>query len=188
MSCAVAGEREGRYPPHRKVENNYLAACRAVALAEAETSAKPEGRRKRWRVKEITRFLAIRIRLCGIEETTLPPGLLHMTASSFETAASRPPQDEAVMSNSADFLILRASVASVSKDEKIQHSPCAIILPSPRGGVRDSEKQLSTVCATEPVAPQDPRWPACAAPLPRLNGALLETGRTTWLPNRNPAH
>jgi hypothetical protein len=36
--------------PHEKVENNYLAGLSRV------DSAKPEGRRKRWLVKEITRF------------------------------------------------------------------------------------------------------------------------------------
>jgi hypothetical protein len=39
--------------PHKKVENNYLADLSGVAFA------KPEGRRKRWPVKEITRFWAI---------------------------------------------------------------------------------------------------------------------------------
>jgi hypothetical protein len=54
--------------PHKKVENNYLADLSAEARsAKADLSgvalANPEGRRKRWPVKEITRFWPIRIRL-----------------------------------------------------------------------------------------------------------------------------
>jgi len=41
-------------PPRKKVENNSSADLSAVAR-----SAKVEGRRKRWQVKEITRFWAI---------------------------------------------------------------------------------------------------------------------------------
>jgi hypothetical protein len=40
----------GGPPSYKKAENNYLADQSGVALA------KPEGRRKRWPVKEITRF------------------------------------------------------------------------------------------------------------------------------------
>jgi len=59
----VLGKDEWRgCPPRKKVENNYLADLSGVALA------KPEGRRKRWPVKEITRFRTIRIRLCGIKK------------------------------------------------------------------------------------------------------------------------
>jgi hypothetical protein len=32
-----------------------------------------------------------------------------------------------------------------------------------------------------------PKSPPCAAAIARLNGSPLETGRTTWLPNQNPA-
>ena len=50
--------------PGAKVENNYLADLSAEARsAKADLSgvvlAKPEGRQKRWPVKEITRFWAI---------------------------------------------------------------------------------------------------------------------------------
>jgi hypothetical protein len=69
---------------------------------------------------------------------------LWMTASPFETAASRPPQGEAVILQPNHFLILRASAASVSKDEEMRLDRYAAIPPS-RGGWELNQVATGTV-------------------------------------------
>ena len=52
-----------------------------------------------------------------------------MAASPFETPLLGRLLRERILENLTEFLILRASAASVSKDEEFHHAPHAIALP-----------------------------------------------------------